>query len=126
MHSMDHFLYRNGVLHAEDVPLTEIAASVGTPSSPSPPPPPPRHYTLFTEALSPLPHMVCFAIKSLSNLAVLKLLGDLGAGMDVVSGGEYRRALAAGIPGNRIVFSGVGKTRDEKRVGGAPRPRPFN
>ncbi len=63
-----------------------------------------------------MPHQVCFAIKSLSNLAVLKTLGDLGAGMDVVSIGEYHRARAAGIPGDRIVFSGVGKTREEMRV----------
>jgi diaminopimelate decarboxylase len=81
---------------------------------------------LFTEALSPLPHNVCFAIKSLSNLAVLKLLGDLGAGMDVVSGGEYLRAKAAGVPGERIVFSGVGKTRDEMRMALTGGVRQFN
>ncbi len=81
---------------------------------------------MFTEALSPLPHNVCFAIKSLSNLAVLKLLGDLGAGMDVVSGGEYLRAKAAGVPGERIVFSGVGKTRDEMRMALTGGVRQFN
>jgi diaminopimelate decarboxylase len=85
-----------------------------------------RHYRLFTEALSPLPHQVCFAIKSLSNIAVLKLLGDLGAGMDVVSGGEYRRAKAAGVPGDRIVFSGVGKTREEMRLALEGGIRQFN
>ena len=113
---MDHFLYRNGQLHAEDVALTDIAATVGTPFYCYSAATLTRHYRLFTEALTPLPHLVCFAIKSLSNIAVLKLLGDLGAGMDVVSIGEYQRARAAGVPGNRIVFSGVGKTRDEMRA----------
>jgi diaminopimelate decarboxylase len=110
---LDHFLYRHGQLHAEDVPLREIAETVGTPFYCYSSATLTRHYTLFTEALSPLPHLVCFAVKSLSNVAVLKLLGDLGAGMDVVSEGEYRRAIAAGVPGDRIVFSGVGKTRAE-------------
>ena len=80
---MDHFLYRNGVLHAEDVAIPDIAASVGTPFYVYSAATLTRHYHLFTEALSPLPNMVCFAIKSLSNVAVLKLLGDLGAGMGV-------------------------------------------
>lgn len=110
---MDHFLYKNGILHAEDVPLPDIAAAVGTPFYIYSAATLTRHYRLFTEALSPLPHQVCFAIKSLSNVAVLKLLGDLGAGMDVVSVGEYLRARAAGVPGERIVFSGVGKTEAE-------------
>ena len=113
---MDHFLYKNGQLMAEDVALADIAAAVGTPFYAYSAATLTRHYQLFTQALSPLPHNVCFAIKSLSNLAVLKLLGDLGAGMDVVSGGEYRRARAAGVPGSRIVFSGVGKTREEMRL----------
>src|SRR5512147_606742 len=109
---MDHFLYKNGTLHAEDVAIPDIAAAVGTPFYVYSTATLTRHYRLFTEALSPLPHLVCFAIKSLSNVAVLKTLGNLGAGMDVVSGGEYLRAKAAGVPGDRIVFSGVGKTRD--------------
>ncbi len=113
---MDHFLYRSGTLHAEDVALADIARTVGTPFYCYSTATLTRHYQLFTEALSPLPHMVCFAIKSLSNVAVLKTLGNLGAGMDVVSGGEYLRAKAAGVPGDRIVFSGVGKTRDEMRL----------
>ena len=113
---MDHFLYRNGRLHAEDVPLAQIAAAVGTPFYCYSTATLTRHYQLFAEALAPLPHRICFSVKSLSNLAVLKLLGDLGAGMDVVSGGEYRRARAAGVPGNRIVFSGVGKTEAEMRL----------
>ena len=94
---MDHFLYRNGQLHAEDVALAEIAASVGTPFYCYSTATLTRHYHLFTEALFPLPHLVCFAIKSLSNIAVLKTLGDLGAGMDVVSGGEMHMALTGGI-----------------------------
>ena len=112
---MDHFIYRNGVLHAEDVAIPEIAAAVGTPFYVYSTATLERHFKLFTEALSPLPHLVCFAVKSNSNLAVLKTLGNLGAGMDVVSGGEYRRAQAAGVPGTRIVFSGVGKTAEEIR-----------
>ncbi len=123
---MDHFLYRAGILHAEDVAIPDIAATVGTPFYVYSTATLTRHYHLFTEALSPLPHMVCFAIKSLSNLAVLKTLGDLGAGMDVVSGGEYRRARAAGVPGERIVFSGVGKTRDEMRLALTGGIRQFN
>ena len=123
---MDHFLYRNGHLHAEDVPLAEIAASVGTPFYCYSTATLTRHYHLFTEALSPLPHLVCFAIKSLSNIAVLKTLGDLGAGMDVVSAGEYLRAKAAGVPGDRIVFSGVGKTREEMRMALTGGIRQFN
>lgn len=110
---MDHFLYRDGTLHAEDVPVTEIAAVVGTPFYCYSTATLTRHFRLFEEALSGLDHLVCFAIKSLSNQAILRTLADLGAGMDVVSEGEYRRARAAGVPGERIVFSGVGKTRAE-------------
>ncbi|MDG1280044.1 MAG: diaminopimelate decarboxylase [Pseudorhodobacter sp.] len=123
---MDHFLYKNGQLFAEDVALADIAASVGTPFYCYSTATLTRHYQLFTEALSPLPHLVCFAMKSLSNLAVLKTLGDLGAGMDVVSGGEYLRAKAAGVPGDRIVFSGVGKTREEMRLALTGGIRQFN
>ncbi len=123
---MDHFLYRDGMLHAEDVALSDIAATVGTPFYCYSTATLTRHYHLFTQALSPLPHLVCFAIKSLSNVAVLKLLGDQGAGMDVVSGGEYLRARAAGVPGDRIVFSGVGKTREEMRLALTGGVRQFN
>ena len=123
---MDHFLYRNGQLHAEDVAVASIADAVGTPFYCYSAATLARHFLLFKEALDPLPNLVCFAVKSNSNIAVLKLLGDLGAGMDVVSIGEYLRAKAAGIPGERIVFSGIGKTRDEMRqalIGGI---RQFN
>lgn len=123
---MDHFIYRNSELHAEDVPLREIAHSVGTPFYCYSAATLTRHFQLFRDALSPLPHLVCFAVKSNSNVAVLKLLGDLGAGMDVVSIGEYLRARAAGVPGDRIVFSGVGKTRAEMRTALEGGIRQFN
>ncbi len=113
---MDHFLYRNGALHAEDVPLAEIAAAVGTPFYVYSTATLERHYRLFDEALAGMPHLVCYAMKANSNQAVIATLAALGAGMDVVSAGEYLRARAAGVPGERIVFSGVGKTRDEMRV----------
>ena len=110
---MDHFLYRNGALHAEDVAIAEIAAKVGTPFYCYSTATLQRHYRLFEEALMGLDCLICYAVKANSNLAVLKVLADLGSGADVVSEGEFRRALAAGIPGNRVIFSGVGKTRQE-------------
>lgn len=123
---MDHFLYKNGVLHAEDVPLSRIAAEVGTPVYVYSAATLTRHFGLFRQALDWTDHLVCFAVKSNSNLAVLKLMGDLGAGMDVVSGGEYARARAAGVPGDRIVFSGVGKTPTEMRMAIEGGIRQFN
>jgi len=113
---MDHFNYVDGVLHAEDVPLSRIAAEVGTPVYVYSTATLTRHFKLFQQALEWTDHLVCFAVKSNSNLAVLKVLGDLGAGMDIVSAGEYARAKAAGVPGERIVFSGVGKTEAEMRM----------
>ncbi|MGP6089144.1 diaminopimelate decarboxylase [Antarctobacter jejuensis] len=112
---MDHFLYRDGQLFAEDVPVAEIAAAVGTPFYVYSSATLIRHFRLFDEALSWGPHLVCYAMKAASNQAILKTLAAEGAGMDVVSGGEYARAKAAGVPGERIVFSGVGKTRGEIR-----------
>ena len=123
---MDHFLYNNGELHAEDVPLSAIAAEVGTPFYCYSTATLERHFRLFDEALAGMEHLVCYAMKAASNLAVLKVLADLGAGMDVVSGGEYARAKAAGVPGNKIVFSGVGKTRDEMRMALTVGIRQFN
>jgi diaminopimelate decarboxylase len=123
---MDHFLYRNGALYAEDVALAEIAAEVGTPFYCYSAATLTRHFRLFDDALDGLDHLVCFAMKSNSNQAVLKLLAAEGAGMDVVSGGEYARAKAAGVPGDRIVFSGVGKTRDEMRAALEGGIRQFN
>jgi len=110
---MNHFEYRDGVLHAEDVPVPQIAASVGTPFYCYSTATLTRHFRVFSEALSGLDALVCYAIKANSNQAVLKTLGNLGAGADVVSEGELRRALAAGIPANKILFSGVGKTARE-------------
>ena len=123
---MDHFLYRDGALFAEDVPVAEIAAAVGTPFYCYSAATLERHYRLFDEALAGTEHLVCYAIKAASNLAILKLLGDLGAGMDVVSGGEYARARAAGVPGERIVFSGIGKTEVEMRMALEGGIRQFN
>ncbi|GGE51481.1 diaminopimelate decarboxylase [Actibacterium pelagium] len=123
---MDHFLYRDGILHAEDVPVPAIAAAVGTPFYCYSTATLARHFKLFDEALEGTEHLVCFAMKSNSNQAVLKTLAGLGAGMDVVSGGEYARAKAAGVPGDRIVFSGVGKTREEMRAALEGGIRQFN
>ncbi len=123
---MDHFIYRDGILHAEDVPLPDIAARVGTPFYCYSTATLTRHFHLFAEALAGLDHLICYSVKSLSNQAILRVLADLGAGMDVVSGGEYRRALAAGVPGDKIVFSGVGKTRDEMAFALAHGIRQFN
>src|SRR6056297_418221 len=123
---MDHFLYRDGQLHAEDVPLADIAATVGTPFYVYSTATLVRHFRLFDEALSWGPHLVCYAMKAASNQAILKTLAAEGAGMDVVSGGEYLRAKAAGVPGERIVFSGVGKTADEMRLAIEGGIRQFN
>ncbi|MET0746592.1 MAG: diaminopimelate decarboxylase [Rhizobium sp.] len=110
---MNHFQYRDGVLYAEDVAVSEIAKSVGTPFYCYSTATLERHYRVFSEALSGVDAMVCYAMKANSNQAVLKTLGRLGAGVDVVSVGELTRALAAGIPAERIMFSGVGKTAPE-------------
>jgi diaminopimelate decarboxylase len=123
---MDHFLYRDGVLHAEDVPVPEIAAAVGTPFYVYSTATLLRHFRLFDDALEGLDHLVCYAMKAASNQAILKTLAQAGAGMDVVSGGEYLRARAAGVPGDRIVFSGVGKTAGEMRVALEGGIRQFN
>ncbi|WP_337269293.1 diaminopimelate decarboxylase [Oryzifoliimicrobium ureilyticus] len=113
---MNHFEYRNGVLYAEDVPVPEIAKSVGTPFYVYSTATLERHYRVFSDAFADVDAMVCYAMKANSNQAVLKTLGRLGAGIDVVSEGELRRALAAGIPAERIMFSGVAKTPHEMDV----------
>ncbi len=123
---MDHFLYRDGALYAEDVPVADIAAAVGTPFYVYSTATLTRHFKLFDEALDWAEHLVCYAMKSLSNQAVIKVLANAGAGMDVVSVGEYMRARAAGVPGDRIVFSGVGKTADEMRTALQGGIRQFN
>ncbi|MDB5643359.1 MAG: lysA [Hyphomicrobiales bacterium] len=114
---MRHFEYRDGVLHAEDVDLRAIAQEVGTPFYCYSRATLTRHYEVFSQAFAGLDAMVCFAMKANSNQAVLKTFAALGAGMDVVSEGELRRALAAGVPGERITFSGVGKTAREIDLG---------
>ena len=106
---MDHFNYKNGELYAEDIPVAKIAAKVGTPFYCYSTATLERHYNVFANAFEGVNALVCFAVKANSNLAVLRTLAKLGAGADVVSEGELRRALEAGIPASRIVFSGVGK-----------------
>ena len=110
---MHHFHYRDGRLHAEEVDLTPLAERVGTPFYCYSTATLERHYRVFAEAFAGDRALVCFAMKANSNQAVLRTLARQGAGMDIVSEGELRRALAAGVPGERIVFSGVGKTQDE-------------
>jgi diaminopimelate decarboxylase len=113
---MNHFDYRNGVLHAEAVSLVELADAVGTPFYCYSTATLERHYRVFAEAFAGEKALVCYAMKANSNQSVLRTLAKLGAGADVVSGGELKRALAAGIPPERIVFSGVGKTEAEIRA----------
>src|ERR1700761_2312307 len=113
---MHHFQYRNGVLHAEDVDLTALAAQVGTPFYCYSTATLQRHYRVFSEAFADEKAIVCYAVKANSNQSVLRTLAKLGAGADVVGGGELRRALAAGIPPRKILFSGVGKTEAELRA----------
>jgi len=107
---VNHFGYIDGVLHAENVPVPEIAKAVGTPFYVYSTATLERHYKVFSGAFADVDAMVCYAMKANSNQAVLRTLAKLGAGIDVVSGGELRRALGAGVPANRIMFSGVGKT----------------
>ncbi len=110
---MNHFSYRNGVLHAEAVNLVDLAAAVGTPFYCYSTATLVRHYQVFAGALSDVPALVCYAMKANSNQAVLKTLAGLGAGADVVSEGELKRARAAGIGPAKIMFSGIGKTARE-------------
>jgi len=116
---MHHFAYRRGVshtnvLHAEEVDLSELAASVGTPFYCYSTATLERHYRVFADAFAGMAAtLVCYSVKANSNLGVLATIAKLGAGMDVVSEGELRRALAVKVPPERIVFSGIGKTREE-------------
>ncbi len=117
---MDHFEIRDGVMHAEDISLEVLAAKVGTPFYCYSAATIERHYTVFADAVAGLGQgtpLVAFAVKANPNLSVLATLARLGAGADVVSGGELARALAAGIPATRIVFSGVGKQNHELAAG---------
>ncbi len=114
---MHHFDYKDGVMHAEGVNLHTLAEDVGTPFYCYSSATLTRHYQVLTKAFEGTDHQICYAVKANSNQAVLKTLTDLGAGLDVVSEGELRRALALGISGSRIVFSGVGKTAREMSLG---------
>src|ERR1700746_3110948 len=113
---MNHFDYRNGVLHAEAVNLSELAQAVGTPFYCYSTATLERHFRVFTDAFAGEKVLVFYAMKANSNQSVLRTLAKLGSGADVVSGGELKRALAAGIPPNKILFSGVGKTEAELRA----------
>ena len=114
---MHHFTYRDGRLHAEDVDLRHLADTFGTPFYCYSSATLERHYRVFAEAFAGTDALVCYAVKANSNQAVLATLARLGAGMDIVSEGELRRALAAKVPAERIVFSGIGKTKDEMAAG---------
>jgi diaminopimelate decarboxylase len=110
---MHHFAYRDGILHAEGVSLASLADSVGTPFYCYSTATLERHYEVFAGAFADVPSLVCYAMKANSNQAVLRTLAKLGCGADVVSGGELQRARAAGIPANKIMFSGIGKSERE-------------
>jgi diaminopimelate decarboxylase len=110
---MHHFAYRDGVLHAEAVNLSDLALAVGTPLYCYSTATLRRHYEVFAGAFADVDALVCYAMKANSNQAVIKTLAQLGAGADVVSGGELKRARAAGVAPDKIMFSGIGKTADE-------------
>jgi len=112
---MNFFEYKDRELYCEDVPVQQIAEKVGTPLYLYSASTIERHFKVFTKAFSQVDHVVCYSVKANSNLAVLRLLSEMGAGADIVSGGELFRSLRAGVPANRIVFSGVGKKADEIR-----------
>src|SRR5213593_4494060 len=112
---MDHFTYKNAELHCESVPLRAIADSAGTPAYVYSKAALLENLAAYDRAFASVPHVVCYAVKANANLGVLATLARAGAGADIVSGGELHRALRAGVPPKKIIFSGVGKTRDEMR-----------
>ncbi len=112
---MHHFTYRNGELYCEEVPVADIARNVGTPFYLYSAATLERHFQVFDSGFEGIPHQTCFAVKACSNIAILALFAGLGGGADIVSGGELFRALRAGIPPERIIYSGVGKTVEEMR-----------
>jgi len=112
---MNHFKYRDGLLHCEAVPVPAVAGAVGTPFYLYSTATLTQHFKAVDQAFAGIPHLTCFAVKSCSNLAILKLFGGLGGGADIVSGGELFRALRAGLDPQKIVYSGVGKTEEELR-----------
>jgi diaminopimelate decarboxylase len=123
---MDHFIYRGGRLHVEDVALADIAAKFGTPCYVYSRATLERHWRVFDTALADQPHLVCYAVKANSSLAILQVLARLGSGFDIVSVGELQRVLQAGGDPSRVVFSGVGKRADEMRVALGAGIRCFN
>ena len=123
---MRHFDYKDGEMFAEDVALREIADNVGTPCYVYSTATFERHYTVFADSFKGIDALVAYSVKANSNIAILATLAKLGAGADVVSGGELQRALTAGIPGHKIVFSGVGKTAPEMRAALIAGIRVFN
>lgn len=112
---MHHFQHKNGTLHAEDLSVKELADRFGTPMYIYSAATLRRHFQAFDSAFESIPHLTCYSVKANSNLAILKLLASMGAGMDIVSGGELYRALLAGVPASKIVYSGVGKKPEEIR-----------
>ncbi len=114
---MHHFIYKDNELYCESVAITEIAKAVGTPFYLYSNATLTHHFNTFDKSFGELPHLTCFAVKSCSNLAVLRLFSTLGGGADIVSGGELYRSLKAGVDPRRIIYSGVGKTEDELRYG---------
>jgi diaminopimelate decarboxylase len=114
---MHHFIYKNNELYCESVAIADIAKAVGTPFYLYSSATLAHHFNTFDKSFGELPHLTCFAVKSCSNLAVLRLFSTLGGGADIVSGGELYRSLKAGIDPRRIIYSGVGKTEEELRYG---------
>src|ERR1043166_9267218 len=110
---MHSFRYRDGHLYCEDVDLARVAEKIGTPTYVYSAATILDHYTRLDAALAPLDHLICYAVKANSNRAILKLLADVGAGFDIVSGGELYRVLAAGADAAKCTFAGVGKSREE-------------
>ena len=123
---MHHFSYKNGILHAEDVSIPAIAEAIGTPFYCYSTATLERHYRVVAEAFQNEDALICYALKANSNQAVIATLARMGAGMDVVSEGELRRARAAGVPANKIIFAGVGKTRGEMEYALGEGIRGFN
>ncbi len=123
---MDHFEYRDGDLYAEDVAVSDLAERFGTPLFVYSRATLERHFKAFDDALAGVDHLICYAVKANSNIAVLNVLARLGAGFDIVSGGELQRVLAAGGDPRKIVFSGVGKRVDEMEMGLEAGIRSFN
>ena len=123
---MRHFEFKNGEMHAENVPLAKIAAEVGTPCYVYSTATFERHFNVFRNSVSGINSLIAYSVKANSNIGILATLSKLGAGADVVSGGELQRALTAGIPANKIVFSGVGKTKHEIEAAANAKIKIFN